>query len=244
MRNIKLLIEYDGSNYGGWQKQKNNRTIQEEIEKALREITNQEINLIGSSRTDAGVHAKGMVANFMVDSRIPEDRFREAINTKLPDDIAILKSEEVPSDFHARYCSKGKTYSYTIINRYEKVALRNKYVYHVKDELNISNMKEACNYFIGKHDFKAFKTVGSSVKTSTRTITDLHIEVTGDEIKVLITADGFLYNMVRIIVGTLIEVGRGKILPKDIQGIIESKERKYAGPCVPPNGLVLEKVYY
>ena len=244
MRNIKLVIEYDGTTYGGWQKQKNNRTIQQCIEEAIKLVTNEEVELIGSSRTDAGVHARGMVANFITNSKIPADRFREAINTKLPDDIGIIKSEEVNIDFHSRYNSKGKTYCYTIINRYEKVCIERNYAYQVKDELNYDAMKEASKYFLGKHDFKAFKSNGSSVKTSVRTISDLRIECNNDIINIFISADGFLYNMVRIIVGTLIEVGKGKIKPSDIEKIIIDGDRTKSGPCVPPNGLVLEKVFY
>ena len=244
MRNIKLTIEYDGTSYGGWQKQKNNRTIQQCIEEAIKLLTGEEVELIGSSRTDAGVHAKGMVANFITNSKIPADKFREAINTKLPDDIGIIKSEEVDKNFHSRYDSKGKTYCYTLVNRYEKVCIGRNYVYQVRDELNYNLMKEAAKYFLGKHDFKAFKTNGSSVKTSVRTINGLELELKGDVIKIFVSADGFLYNMVRIIVGTLIEVGKGKIKPEDIESIIKNGDRSKAGPCVPPNGLVLEKVFY
>lgn len=244
MRNIKLTIEYDGTSYGGWQKQKNNRTIQQFIEEAIKLLTGEEVELIGSSRTDAGVHAKGMVANFITNSKIPSDKFREAINTKLPDDIGIIKSEEVDKNFHSRYDSKGKTYCYTLVNRYEKVCLGRSYVYQVRDELNYNLMKDAAKYFLGKHDFKAFKTNGSSVKTSVRTISGLELELKGDVLKIFISADGFLYNMVRIIVGTLIEVGKGKIKPEDIESIIRNGDRSKAGPCVPPNGLVLEKVFY
>ena len=244
MRNIKLTIEYDGTSYGGWQKQKNNRTIQQCIEEAIKLLTGEEVELIGSSRTDAGVHAKGMVANFITNSKIPSDKFREAINTKLPDDIGIIKSEEVDKNFHSRYDSKGKTYCYTLVNRYEKVCLGRSYVYQVRDELNYNLMKDAAKYFLGKHDFKAFKTNGSSVKTSVRTISGLELELKGDVLKIFISADGFLYNMVRIIVGTLIEVGKGKIKPEDIESIIKNGDRSKAGPCVPPNGLVLEKVFY
>ena len=157
MRNIKLTIEYDGTSYGGWQKQKNNRTIQQCIEEAIKLLTGEEVELIGSSRTDAGVHAKGMVANFITNSKIPSDKFREAINTKLPDDIGIIKSEEVDKNFHSRYDSKGKTYCYTLVNRYEKVCLGRSYVYQVRDELNYNLMKDAAKYFLGKHDFKALK---------------------------------------------------------------------------------------
>ena len=244
MRNIKLTIEYDGTSYGGWQKQKNNRTIQQCIEEAIKLLTGEDVELIGSSRTDAGVHAKGMVANFITNSKIPSDKFREAINTKLPDDIGIIKSEEVDKNFHSRYDSKGKTYCYTLVNRYEKVCIGRNYVYQVRDELNYNLMKEAAKYFLGKHDFKAFKTNGSSVKTSVRTINGLELELKGDVIKIFVSADGFLYNMVRIIVGTLIEVGKGKIKPEDIESIIRNGDRSKAGPCVPPNGLVLEKVFY
>lgn len=245
MKNIKLTIEYDGTNYFGWQKQKtNSKTIQETLEKAIQKIVKKEVSLIGSSRTDSGVHAKGMVANFLTDSRVPAEKFREAINTKLPDDIAIIKSEEVDKDFHSRYDSEGKTYCYTIINRFEKVSLYRNYSYHVREVLNIEEMKRACNYFIGTHDFSAFKSSGSSVKTSVRTIKDLHIENDNDIIRVYVTADGFLYNMVRIIVGTLIEVGRGKIASDEIKSIIQEGKRERAGFCVPANGLLLEKVYY
>lgn len=244
MRNIKLTIEYDGTNYNGWQKQKNGVTIQEELEKAIKKITSEDVEVIGSSRTDSGVHARGMVCNFKTNSKIPSERFREAINTKLPDDIAVLLSEEVDALFHARYNSKGKRYSYTIINRLEKIAIDRNFSYHVKDELNIEKMKKTCEYFIGTHDFSAFKSSGSSVKTSIRTIYDMHIDVSGEEIKLIVYGNGFLYNMVRIIVGTLVEVGRGKISSIEVQKAIEGGDRKATGPCAPPNGLVLEEVYY
>ena len=235
MRNIKLTIEYDGTLYSGWQKQNNAKTIQETIEKALSKILKAEVSITGSSRTDSGVHAKGMVANFFTDSRIPAEKFREAINTKLPDDIAIIKSEEVDLDFHARYLSKGKTYCYTIINRYEKVALYKNYSHHVREKLDLELMNKCCKMFIGKHDFSAFKTAGSSVKTSVRTISDLHIEKEDDFIKIYVTADGFLYNMVRIIVGTLIEVGQNKRSIETVKKAINSCNREDAGYCVPPN---------
>ena len=244
MRNIKLIIEYDGTKYLGWQKQKIGNTIQGTIEQAIRELTKEEIYLMGSSRTDAGVHAKGFVANFKTESKIPADKFREAINHKLPEDISILQSEEVDEEFHSRYNALGKTYSYSIINRAAKAALSRNYLYQVKFNLDIDLMKEACKEFIGTHDFAAFKTSGSSVKSTVRTIQELYIETDNDLIKIYVTGDGFLYNMVRIIVGTLIMVGNKKIKPSDIKSIIESKDRGKAGFCVPPNGLILEKVYY
>ena len=244
MRNVKLTIEYDGSNYCGWQKQNNEKTIQEEIEKAIYKAVGEVVEVIGSSRTDAGVHARKMVANFKTNATIPFDKFKYAINDKLPDDIAIIESEEVSEDFHARYDSKGKTYCYSIINRQQKPAIGRNYVYHFKWDLDIEKMREACKYFIGKHDFKAFRSLGSSVKTTERTIKELYIESEGEKINIFITADGFLYNMVRIIVGTLLKVGRGKIPVEDIEKIILLGDRKKAGPCVPAQGLILEKVYY
>lgn len=244
MRNVKLTIEYDGTNYCGWQKQNNEKTIQEEIEKAIYKAVGEVVEVIGSSRTDAGVHARGMVANFKTNATIPFDRFKYAINDKLPDDIAIIESEEVSEDFHARYDSKGKTYCYSIINRQQKPAIGRNYVYHFKWDLDIEKMREACKHFIGKHDFKAFRSLGSSVKTTERTIEELYIESEGEKINIFITADGFLYNMVRIIVGTLLKVGRGKIPVEDIEKIILLGDRKKAGPCVPAQGLILEKVYY
>ena len=244
MRNIKLTLEYDGTNYLGWQKQKVGITIQGTLEEVIKVLTKEEVEVTGSSRTDAGVHAKGFVANFKTNSKIPSEKFREAINHKLPEDIVILKSEEVEEEFHARYNAMGKTYSYSILNRDVPSAIDRNYLYHVKRRLDVESMKEACQYFIGTHDFSAFKTSGSSVKTTVRTIKELYIEDNDDIIKIYVTGDGFLYNMVRIIVGTLIMVGSNKIKPLEIKNIIASKEREKAGICVPASGLVLEKVYY
>lgn len=244
MRNIKLTLEYDGTNYLGWQKQKVGITIQGTLEEAIKVLTKEEVEVTGSSRTDAGVHAKGFVANFKTNSKIPSEKFREAINHKLPEDIVILKSEEVEEEFHARYNAMGKTYSYSILNRDVPSAIDRNYLYHVKRRLDVESMKEACQYFIGTHDFSAFKTSGSSVKTTVRTIKELYIEDNDDIIKIYVTGDGFLYNMVRIIVGTLIMVGSNKIKPLEVKNIIASKEREKAGICVPASGLVLEKVYY
>ncbi|WP_300380389.1 tRNA pseudouridine(38-40) synthase TruA [Clostridium sp.] len=246
MRNIKLTIEYDGTNYQGWQKQKDRRvkTIQETLEKAISVLTNEEINVQGSSRTDAGVHARGFVANFKTTTNIPESKYREALNSKLPDDIVIIKSEEVEECFNSRYYTKGKTYSYTIINTDICPVIGRQYMYHVRKPLNIEAMKEACKYFIGTKDFISFRSIGSSVKTTIRTIQDLHIRIDDDIIKVYVTGDGFLYNMVRIIVGTLINIGKNSIMPEDVKSIIEGKDRRKAGLCVPAKGLTLEKVFY
>ena len=244
MRNIKLTIEYDGTRYYGWQRQPIGNTIQQEVEKAISKVIKESVEVIGSSRTDSGVHAKGYVANFKTNVKMPAEKFRDAINCKLPRDIVIIKSEEVDLDFHARYSSKGKTYCYTILNREYPCAIDKDYVYYYRWKLNVEEMKKACKYFLGTHDFKAFQTPGGSVKTSIRTISDLHIETNVDKIKIYISADGFLYNMVRIIVGTLILVGSNKIKEDFVKNIIESGVRQNAGKCAPANGLCLEKVFY
>lgn len=244
MNNIKVTLEYDGTNYYGWQKQKDRETIQGQVEEAIRDLTGEDVELIGCSRTDSGVHAKGFIANFKIKSSIPSNRFREALNVKLPDDIVVVHSDKVDDDFHARYNAKGKTYEYLILNAEAPTAIMRNFTYHYKYNLNIDHMKEAAKYFVGTHDFIAFRSQGSSVKGSIRTIFDLTVEKDGDYIKISVTGDGFLYNMVRIIVGTLINIGRGKNSPKDIIDIINSKDRTLAGDCVPAKGLVLKKVYY
>ena len=244
MKNIKLIIEYDGTNYYGWQKQNDKVTIQGTLEEAVRNLTKEENEVIGCSRTDSGVHARGFVASFKTESTVPPHKFREAINYRLPDDIVVLSSEEVSEDFHPRYLAKGKTYEYTIYNNLVPTALNRAFSYHYKYPLDIESMKEACNFFKGTHDFKAFRSEGSSVKTTVRTIYDLNIKTEGDFIKISVSGDGFLYNMVRIIVGTLINVGRGKTDATDIINIINKKDRTLAGDCVPPNGLILKEVYY
>lgn len=244
MKNVKLIIEYDGTRYSGWQRQNNAVTVQQTIEETLNRITGEKAKIIGSSRTDAGVHAKGFTGNFFTESPIPADKFRDVLNSKLPEDIVILNSEETSLDFNARFNSKGKTYSYTIINSKQRPAIGRNYVYHFKRELNVTAMTEAARYFIGTHDFNAFKSSGGSTKTTVRTISELNIKTNNDQIIFYITGDGFLYNMVRIIVGTLIEVGIGRIKPEAVLEIILSKQREKAGPCIPAAGLCLEKVYY
>lgn len=244
MKNVRLIMEYDGTNYSGWQIQNNAITIEETVENALHSITGEEQKIIGSSRTDAGVHARGFVGNFITDSKIPSDRFRDILNSKLPCDIVVLKSEEVEIDFNARFHSKGKTYSYTVLNRQQRPAMLRNYVYYIRRHLDIAAMEAAAKYFIGTHDFAAFKSSGGNTKTTTRTISKLDIGVKADSIIFYITGDGFLYNMVRIIMGTILEVGIGRKKPEDIPNIILSKKRETAGPCLPASGLCLEKVYY
>lgn len=244
MRNIKLVIEYDGSNYAGWQKQNKEITIQQKIEEAVERVTGVFSEVIGSSRTDAGVHAKGFVCNFLTESRIPSERFKKALNSFLPDDIVIIKSEEVDLDFHARYDSTGKRYVYTVMLGKQRPAIGRNYVYYFHRDLDIDKMKEAAKNFIGTHDFSAFKKSGSSAKTSVRTISQVNILEDENIIKFTIVGDGFLYNMVRIMVGTLLEVGVGRFEPKYLVEILKSKDRTKAGKSVPASGLCLEDVFY
>jgi tRNA pseudouridine38-40 synthase len=244
MRNIKLALEYDGTRYAGWQRQKNALTIQQILEDSIYKLTKESVSVNGCSRTDAKVHAKEFICNFFTFTTIPQERIREALNSKLPEDIRVLESSEVHKDFHSRYHSTGKTYSYTILNQHINSAIYRNYVGHIRQTLDINKMTEAAKHFVGTHDFEAFRNLGSSAKTTVRTISQLELRQEGTYIKIYGTADGFLYNMMRIIVGTLIKVGQGKISPEDIPLILSSKDRTKAGKSAPPQGLCLEKVYY
>ena len=244
MRNIKLTIEYDGKDFNGWQKQPNKLNIQGNIEKVISEITKEEIELIGSGRTDAGVHAKGQVANFKTNSNIPIEKFAIAINSRLKKSIIIKKAEEVPERFHSRYNCKKKTYRYIINNSDMGSAIYRNLEYNIKMPLNLENMKKASKYFEGEHDFSAFKASGTSSKSSVRTIYSADVKKENERIIIELTGNGFLYNMVRIISGTLVEVGLGKIRPEEIEDIIDSKNRQMAGKTLPPYGLYLVEVNY
>ena len=245
MRNIKLIIEYDGKSFNGWQKQPNKLNIQGEIEKAIGEITGEEIDLIASGRTDAGVHSLGQTANFKTESNIPIEKFAIAINSKLKKSIIIKSAEEVEERFHSRYSVKSKRYRYTINNSEMGTALFRDMEYHFPIKLDVEKMQIAAKYFEGEHDFKAFKASGTSSKSSVRSIYKAKvIEMPNNRIYIELTGNGFLYNMVRIIAGTLVDVGVGKIEPEDIKKIIESKDRSLAGKTLPPNGLYLVNVEY
>ena len=245
MRNIKLVIEYDGKEFNGWQKQPNKLNIQGTIERAIETITKEKVDLMASGRTDAGVHALGQVANFKTNSNIPIDKFAIAINSNLKKSIIIKSAEEVDEKFHSRLSCKKKTYRYIINNSKYGTAIYRNLETCIKEKLDIKKMKEAVKYFEGEHDFKAFKASGTSSKSSVRTIYKAEvIEKENDRIYVELTGNGFLYNMVRIIVGTLVEVGIGKIQPEDIKKIIESKDRKNAGKTLPPQGVYLLRVEY
>lgn len=244
MRNIRLVIEYDGKGFNGWQKQPNKLNIQGEIERAIGEITGEEVNLIASGRTDAGVNAIAQVANFKTESNIPVEKFPYAINSKLKKSIVIKSAEEVDERFHSRYSVKEKTYRYTINNSEQGTAIYRDMEYHFPIKLNVEKMQEAIKFFEGEHDFSGFKASGTSSKSSVRTIYKTALWKDGDRIFIELTGNGFLYNMVRIIAGTLVDVGQGKIDPNKIPEIIESKDRMKAGRTLPAHGLCLMEVKY
>lgn len=239
-----LTIEYDGTNYNGWQSQMNGTTVQDIIEGALFQLTDEKVKLTGSGRTDSGVHAYGQVANFFSTSSIPVEKFSFALNTILPKDIVIKKSQGVGPEFHARFSAKGKKYRYLIYNSTHPSALLRNRTFHVFYNLNIAAMKEASTYFIGTHNFEGFMSKGGQVKNTVRTIWEISLIKREEIIQIEITGDGFLYNMVRIIVGTLIDVGIGRIKAQDIGQIIKSCDRNLSGRTAPPQGLYLVEVYY
>ena len=245
MRNIKLTIEYDGKDFNGWQKQPNKLNIQGTIEKAIEKITGERVELMASGRTDRGVHALGQVANFKTNSKLPIEKFPIAINSNMKSSIKIKHAEEVDERFHSRLSCKRKTYRYVINNsKYGSSIYRNLET-HIPIKLNVDKMKEAIKYFEGEHDFKAFRASGTSSKSSVRTIYKAEIiERLDERIWIELTGNGFLYNMVRIISGTLVDVGLGKIEPKEIKNIIESKDRQKAGKTLAPQGLFLVNVEY
>lgn len=254
-KNILLTIAYDGYGFYGWQRQPDRPTIQGTLEKLLSRLMKTEITLNGTSRTDAGVHAMGQRASFTADVRIPVEKLAMVINNALASQekgpfaispVRIVEAEEKPLDFHARFDSKGKKYIYRITTG-EKDVFRRNYVYHVESPLDTDAMKAAAEHIAGTHDFKCFEASGSDVRESTvRTIYSLDI-IPGEkpeDIELHVSGDGFLYNMVRIIAGTLVDVGHGRISPDDIEGIILSRDRAEAGHTAPPYGLYLAEVYY
>ena len=245
MRNIKLVIEYDGKDFNGWQKQPTKLNIQGEIEKVIKQITGEDVDLTASGRTDAGVHALGQVANFKTNSNIPIEKIPIALNSNLKKSIVIKSAEEVEERFHSRLNCKRKTYRYIINNSKYGTAIYRNLETHIPMKLDIQKMQQAVKYFEGEHDFKAFKASGTSSKSSVRTIYKAEvIDVGNERIYIELTGNGFLYNMVRIIAGTLVEVGMGKIEPQEIKTIIESQKRENAGKTLPPQGLYLVNVEY
>lgn len=245
MKNIKLTIEYDGKDFNGWQKQPDKLNIQGTIEQAIERITGEKVDLNASGRTDAGVHAIGQVANFKTNYELPIEKWPLALNANIKKSIVIKSAEEVEERFHSRLSCKRKTYRYVINNSKYGTAIYRYLETHIPQKLDIEKMQQAVKHFEGEHDFKAFKASGTSSKSSVRTIYKAEVLQMPDErIYIELTGSGFLYNMVRIISGTLVDVGLGKIEPNAIPSIIDSKQRERAGKTLPPNGLYLLKVEY
>lgn len=244
MKRIKLTVAYDGTDYCGWQVQNNGPTIEGELNRCLSRLTGERIAVIGASRTDAGVHGRGNVAVFDSDTTIPPERIMYALNSILPDDIVIVRSEETGPDWHPRHCDSVKTYEYRVFNREIPDPMHRRDTYFVSYPLDLEKMKQAAEYLKGKHDFKSFCNVHTHVEDFVRTVFDLEIEKVQDIITFRIRGNGFLYNMVRIIVGTLLSVGRGFLKPEDMVRILEARDRQAAGMTVPPQGLVLVEIAY
>ena len=245
MRRIKLIIEYDGTNYCGWQAQNNGASIQEEIEKAIFAVTGEKLRITGAGRTDSGVHALGQTAHFDTESLIPADKLAFALNAHLPEDIRIRRSEEAEEGFHALKSARIKRYRYTVYNDTHENAIMRNYTAFVRRKLDISAMERAAHLFEGEHDFAAFCAAGSTpVTTTVRRVYSCKVTGEGKLIHIDVKGGGFLYNMVRIMAGTLIDVGGGKLKPEDITGIIESKDRKNASATAPAKGLTMVECVY
>ena len=241
MKRVLLVVAYDGTAYNGWQLQPGTPTIEGELNKALSSLLGEEIRVIGASRTDSGVHALCNIAVFDTNARIPAEKISYALNQRLPEGIRIQKSLEVAEDFHPRHCNSKKTYEYRILNREFPLPTKRLYAHFTYVPLDVELMRMGAKYLVGEHDFKSFCATAAVVETTIRTITDIGVEKDGDEIVIRVSGTGFLYNMVRIIAGTLIEVGRGNYRPQKVQEILEAKDRQAAGPTAPANGLTLVK---
>lgn len=239
MKRIMLTVAYDGTAYNGWQVQPNGITIEGELNRALNELLGEDISVIGASRTDAGVHALCNMAVFDTDSRLSPEKIAPALNARLPEDIRVQRSVEVAPDFHPRHCNTRKTYEYRIyMGKYENPIGR-QYAHFVYVPLDVEKMREAAEYLTGEHDFKSFCVAKAQVLTTVRTIYEAEVKKEGNYLIIRVSGNGFLFNMVRIIAGTLLEVGKGKLEPEQVKEILEAKDRQAAGPTAPARGLTL-----
>lgn len=244
MKRIKLTVAYDGTNYCGWQKQPNALTVEEVLNRELSKLLGESIEVIGASRTDSGVHAYGNVAVFDTETRIPAEKISYALNTRLPEDIVIQNSCETAPDFHPRHTNCVKTYEYRILNTRFPLPTMRLYANYVYRPLDVERMKEAALYLVGEHDFASFCSAGSQVKDTVRTIYRLDLQKEGDLISFQVEGNGFLYNMVRIIAGTLIEAGLGSYPPEKVEQMLLAKDRSKCGPKAPACGLTLVQIRY
>lgn len=243
-KRIKLVVAYDGTQYHGWQVQPNGETIEGVLNRKLSELLGEDIVVTGASRTDSGVHSYGNVAVFDTDTRIPAEKISYALNQRLPEDIVVQDSCEVAEDFHPRHCNSRKTYEYRILNREFPLPMHRHDTYFCYRELNLARMQEAAQYLVGEHDFKSFCATAAVVETTIRTIYSLTVERQNDIITIRVTGSGFLYNMVRIIAGTLLQVGIGEKTPSDILNILQAHDRSAAGPTAPACGLTMIGIEY
>ena len=241
---VLLRVAYDGTGYSGWQIQPNAVTVEKVLIEALEALFGKKVEIIGASRTDAGVHAYGNVAVFDTDTKMPAEKISYALNQRLPEDVRVQESVEVEADFHPRHRDCVKTYEYRIWNDRFESPLNRLYSHFYYGKLDVDAMKEACGHFVGEHDFTSFCSAGSRVVDKVRTIYSLDVTCEGRLITIRVTGNGFLYNMVRIIAGTLLRVGEGKIKPSEIPTIIEGKDRNLAGPTAPAKGLALVEIKY
>lgn len=244
MRTLKLKIEYNGSDFYGWQKQENLRTVQGEIEQAFLTLTNENVSVEGSGRTDKGVHALGQVASVQIENSIPLKNIKRALNNLLPADIRIVKVDLEKDNFHARFSAKRKTYRYIVQTGRTMGAIEHNIVGYYPYDVDFEKIKVASTLFVGKHNFKGMCSADTQVQNFEREIYDFQVSKKGKKIVFEVTGNGFLYNMVRILVGTLLDIGRGKLSQNDIKKVLETGERKYAGITMPPQGLYLKKVEY
>ena len=244
MKRYRLKVAYDGTNYCGWQVQPNEVTVEGVLNETLSDLLNEEIEVVGASRTDSGVHADGNYCIFDTETNIPAEKIAYALNQRLPEDISIIKSEEVDMDWHPRYQNSMKTYQYTIVNREMPDPVRRLYSFFTYSKLDVDKMKEAAKYLEGEHDFSCFCSSGAQVESTVRTIESVEVTQNGDEIAIIVKGNGFLYNMVRIIAGTLLEVGEGKIEPSKMTEIIDSRDRGLAGKTAVAKGLKLVEIKY
>jgi len=243
-RKIKLTIAYDGTDYHGWQSQRNATTIEARLTEAIERLTARQTRLYGSSRTDAGVHALGQVAHFSIDCPVPTERFRDALNKILPDTIAVLSVEEAPPDFDAIKDTVSKRYRYSICTAAVRPVMQVRFCWHRPGRLDVAMMDKAARRLVGRHDFRSFASAADTRTSSVRTILDCTVRGEGDWVHVEVEADGFLYNMVRNIVGTLVEIGRGRWAWNRIETILAARDRTVAGPLAPANGLCLMEIHY
>lgn len=245
MNNYKMILQYEGTRYQGWQRQESTEnTVQGKLELLLTRMCGQKVEIQGSGRTDAGVHARGQVANAHLETRMTPEEIQDYMNRYLPEDIGVLSVEMVPDRFHSRLLAKGKTYCYQVINSGIPHVFDRRYAYVYKEKLDVGAMRRAAEQLTGAHDFAAFTSAKKSKKSTVRTIDSITIEQEGDILRFLFSGDGFLFHMVRILMGTLLEVGEGKRRPEEMAGILAGRDRSLAGPLVPAVGLTLMEVRY